>query len=59
MPQHVLMLLALPIHRDRQGNVMDVTPGPESGLYVRTRVHEYGGGDYLVTKGAAFFSNFK
>jgi dipeptidyl aminopeptidase/acylaminoacyl peptidase len=34
---------------------IDVTPAE---FNVRTRVHEYGGGDYLVRNGAVFFSNF-
>jgi dipeptidyl aminopeptidase/acylaminoacyl peptidase len=33
----------------------EVTPAPWS---VRTRVHEYGGGAYLVEDGVVFFSNF-
>jgi dipeptidyl aminopeptidase/acylaminoacyl peptidase len=37
------------------GNVADVTP---SGLNARTRVHEYGGGDYAVDRGTLVFSNF-
>jgi dipeptidyl aminopeptidase/acylaminoacyl peptidase len=37
------------------GTVEDVTPAAYS---VRTRVHEYGGGDYLVSGGVVYFSNF-
>src|SRR6266516_3809162 len=33
----------------------DITP---SGFNVRTRVHEYGGGSYLVDKGTVYFSNY-
>jgi dipeptidyl aminopeptidase/acylaminoacyl peptidase len=33
----------------------DVTP---ADFNVRTRVHEYGGGDYLVRAGTVYFSNF-
>ncbi len=33
----------------------DVTPPP---FNARTRVHEYGGGDYVVTNGTVYFSNF-
>jgi dipeptidyl aminopeptidase/acylaminoacyl peptidase len=33
----------------------DVTPAP---FNARTRVHEYGGGDYVVSKGVIYFSNF-
>jgi dipeptidyl aminopeptidase/acylaminoacyl peptidase len=35
--------------------VVDVSP---AGMNVRTRVHEYGGGEALVRGGVAFFSNF-
>lgn len=37
------------------GKTNDVTPVP---FNVRTRVHEYGGGSYLVSDGEIFFSNF-
>jgi dienelactone hydrolase len=37
------------------GTRHELTPKP---LYVRTRVHEYGGGEYLVDGSSAFFSNF-
>lgn len=37
------------------GTVTDITP---ASLNVRTRVHEYGGGAYLVHKGVVYFSNF-
>ena len=37
----------------------DVTPGVESGFNVRTTVHEYGGGEYLLAGDAVYFSNFK
>ncbi len=37
------------------GAVEDVTPAP---FNVRSRVHEYGGGAYLVDRGDIFFSNF-
>ena len=40
---------------DEIGSVTDVTPTPYN---VRTRVHEYGGGAYVVHKGAVYFSNF-
>jgi dipeptidyl aminopeptidase/acylaminoacyl peptidase len=36
------------------GSVRDVTP---DGFSVRTRVHEYGGGSYLVSDGTIYFSN--
>jgi len=35
---------------------VDVTP---PGFDVRTKVHEYGGGAYLVHDGVVFFSNFE
>ena len=39
--------------------MQDVTPGPESGMNVRTRIHEYGGGDYVLTGDQfIYFVNF-
>lgn len=43
------------VKRDARGVVSDVTPPP---FNVRTRVHEYGGGDYAVRDDAVYFSNF-
>ena len=40
---------------DELGTVTDITPAP---FNVRTRVHEYGGGAYVVHKGVVYFSNF-
>jgi dipeptidyl aminopeptidase/acylaminoacyl peptidase len=37
------------------GTREDVNPAP---LYARTRVHEYGGGDYVVHNGTVYFANF-
>lgn len=37
------------------GKSEEVTPDPYN---VRTRVHEYGGGSYIVSEGIIFFSNF-
>jgi dipeptidyl aminopeptidase/acylaminoacyl peptidase len=37
------------------GEVTDVSPSP---FNVRTRVHEYGGGSFLVNRGVVYFSNF-
>ena len=37
------------------GTIADVTPPP---FNVRTRVHEYGGGSYVVAGGVVVFSNF-
>lgn len=37
------------------GSIGDVTPAP---FNVRTRVHEYGGGSYVVAGGVVVFSNF-
>ena len=45
--------------RDPSGTISDATPGVDSGLNVRTIVHEYGGGDFLIGDGAVYFSNFK
>ena len=45
-------------YRLKNGRVQDVTPGPESGMNVRTRIHEYGGGDYVVSDQFCFFVNF-
>jgi dipeptidyl aminopeptidase/acylaminoacyl peptidase len=41
--------------RTPDGNIADVTPAP---FNVRTRVHEYGGGAFLVEQGVLYFSNF-
>ena len=43
------------VRRSADGTVTDVTP---AGFNARTRVHEYGGGDYAVSNGAIVFSNF-
>ncbi|MDE3074078.1 MAG: S9 family peptidase [Chloroflexota bacterium] len=43
------------VRRSPNGRIRDVTP---SGYNVRTRVHEYGGGAYLVHGQVIFFSNF-
>ncbi len=43
------------VERAPDGETRDVTP---EGFNVRTRVHEYGGGSYLVSGGTAYFSNF-
>src|SRR5882757_5687019 len=37
------------------GTATDITP---AGFNVRTRVHEYGGGSWLVDGGTLIFSNF-
>ncbi|MDV3244333.1 MAG: S9 family peptidase [Nitrososphaerales archaeon] len=42
--------------RNREGQITEVL-APE--FNVRTRVHEYGGGSYLVHGGTVYFSNFK
>lgn len=41
--------------RSSDQQAMDLTP---AGYNVRTRVHEYGGGDYLAAGGGIYFSNF-
>jgi dipeptidyl aminopeptidase/acylaminoacyl peptidase len=43
------------VRRAPDGSCADITP---AGFNVRTRVHEYGGGDYVVDRGTAYFSNF-
>jgi dipeptidyl aminopeptidase/acylaminoacyl peptidase len=43
------------VKRDATGNLTDVNPAP---CNARTRVHEYGGGDYAISNGAVYFSNF-
>ncbi len=43
------------VRRTSDGSTTDVNP-PE--FNARTRVHEYGGGDYVVHEGAVYFSNF-
>jgi dipeptidyl aminopeptidase/acylaminoacyl peptidase len=41
--------------RARGGAIRDLSP---AGRNVRSRVHEYGGGDYLVARGVLFFVDF-
>jgi dipeptidyl aminopeptidase/acylaminoacyl peptidase len=43
------------VKRDQVGVITDINSPP---LNARTRVHEYGGGDYVVQDGAVYFSNF-
>ncbi|MDT5124121.1 MAG: hypothetical protein QOC96_3603 [Acidobacteriota bacterium] len=43
------------VRRTPYGKMMDVTPQP---FNARTRVHEYGGGDYVVANETIYFSNF-
>ncbi len=43
------------VRRTPDGQISDATPAP---FNVRTRVHEYGGGAYLVNDGTICFSNF-
>ena len=43
------------VRRGADGVAVDVTPAPYN---VRTRVHEYGGGAFLVQDGVVFFANF-
>jgi dipeptidyl aminopeptidase/acylaminoacyl peptidase len=43
------------VRRLKNGECIDATPQP---FNVRTRVHEYGGGAFLVNNGTVYFSNF-
>lgn len=43
------------VKRDAAGHARDINPQP---FNARTRVHEYGGGDYCVRNGTVYFSNF-
>lgn len=43
------------VKREADGSDRDITPAPYN---IRTRVHEYGGGAWLLHDGAVFFSNF-
>jgi dipeptidyl aminopeptidase/acylaminoacyl peptidase len=43
------------VRRSRDGKTTDITP---AGFNARTRIHEYGGGDYAVSNGTIAFSNF-
>ena len=43
------------VRRTPDGKISDVTPPP---FNVRTRVHEYGGGSFVVTSGVVYFSHF-
>ena len=44
------------VRRSPDGETADVNPPP---FNARTRVHEYGGGDFLAHDGTVFFSNFE
>lgn len=43
------------VQRTPDGRMTDVTPPP---FNVRTRVHEYGGGAFVVANGTVYFSNY-
>ena len=43
------------VRRSRDGATTDINPAE---FNARTRVHEYGGGDYIVHEGVVYFSNF-
>ncbi len=43
------------VRRNSDGTTTDVNPLP---LNARTRVHEYGGGDYVVHNNTVYFANF-
>jgi dipeptidyl aminopeptidase/acylaminoacyl peptidase len=43
------------VRRSSDGTITDMLPQP---FNARTRVHEYGGGDFTVSNGVIYFSNF-
>lgn len=43
------------VRRTPDGQITDITPSP---FNARTRVHEYGGGSFVVVDGTVYFSNF-
>lgn len=43
------------VRRSADGSISELNPAP---FNARTRVHEYGGGEYLVHGGEVYFSNF-
>jgi dipeptidyl aminopeptidase/acylaminoacyl peptidase len=43
------------VRRSADGSVTDITP---ASFNVRTRVHEYGGGAFIVNQGTIYFTNF-
>src|SRR5687768_5634981 len=43
------------VRRTPDGTMTDVNPAP---FNARTRVHEYGGGEFTVVDGTVFFANF-
>ncbi len=43
------------VKRDAAGVCADINPQP---LNARSRAHEYGGGDYVLSNGVVYFSNF-
>jgi len=46
---------AVIVRRNKAGETVDVNPAP---FNARTRVHEYGGGDYAVRDRVVYFTNF-
>lgn len=44
------------LRRNRNGEIKEINPPPYNA---RTRVHEYGGGAYLVAGDSVFFANFE
>ncbi|MBD2078386.1 S9 family peptidase [Leptolyngbya sp. FACHB-17] len=43
------------VQRSANGETIDLTPAP---FNARTRVHEYGGGAFMIANGTVYFSNF-
>src|SRR5437868_2878180 len=46
---------AIIVRRTLDGSISDMTLPP---FNVRSRVHEYGGGSFIISEGVMYFSNF-
>src|ERR1700692_3435670 len=61
--EEIYWIEARPSEAGRQVIVRQATDGARvdmnpPGFNARTRVHEYGGGDYVVLEGVVYFSNY-